>query len=58
MKKQKQMQKAFGVNGFGLIDFPVKISSVQGSRIVCGNERGCPRCFPHGSGDNQLNDGY
>src|SRR5687767_474013 len=34
MKKQKQMQKAFGTNAFGLIYFPVKISNVQVSRIV------------------------
>lgn len=45
MKKQKQMQKAFGINEFGLVDFPVKISNVQVSRIVYGNERGCSRCF-------------
>lgn len=48
MKRQKQMQKAFGINEFGLIDFPIKISNVQVSRIVYGNERGCSRCFPHG----------
>jgi hypothetical protein len=48
MKRQKQMRKAFGINEFGLIDFPVKISNVQISRIVYGNERGCSRCFPHG----------
>lgn len=42
------MQKAFGINEFGLVDFPVKISNVQVSRIVYGNERGCSRCFPHG----------
>src|SRR5687768_13851441 len=48
MKRQKQMQKAFGINEFGLIDSPGKISNVQFSRIVYGNERGCSRCFPHG----------
>ena len=47
MKKQKQMQKAFGTNEFGFIDFPVKISNVQVSRIVyCKKE--CSFCFPHG----------
>jgi hypothetical protein len=48
MKRQKQMQKAFGINEFGLVDFPVEISNVQVSRIVYGNERGCSWCFPHG----------
>src|SRR5687768_3920321 len=48
MKRQKQMQKAFGINEFGLIDSPGKISNVQVSRIAYGNDRGCSRCFPHG----------
>lgn len=48
MKKQKRMQKAFGVNEFGQTDLPVKISNVQISRIVYGNEMGCSYCFPHG----------
>lgn len=48
MKRQKQMQKAFGINEFGQADLPVKISNVQISRIVNGAERGCSWCFPHG----------
>ena len=48
MKRQKQMQKAFGTDAFGLVDFPVKMSNVQVSRIVYGNEKGCSWCFPHG----------
>jgi hypothetical protein len=48
MKRQKQMQKAFGINELGLVDFPVKISNIQVSRIVYGNDRGCSWCFPHG----------
>jgi hypothetical protein len=48
MKRKKRMQKAFGVNEFGQIDLPVKISNVRISRIVYGNETGCSRCFPHG----------
>jgi hypothetical protein len=48
MKRQRQMQKAFGVNEFGLVDFPVKISNIRISRIIYGNERGCSWCFPHG----------
>ena len=48
MKKQKRMRKAFGINEFGLVDFPVKISNVRVSRIIYGNERGCSWCFPHG----------
>lgn len=54
MKRQKQMQKAFGINEFGLVDFPVKISNVQVSRIVYGNERGCSWCFPHGWETDKL----
>lgn len=48
MKRQKQMQKAFGINEFGQPDLPAKISNVQISRITYGAERGCSRCFPHG----------
>lgn len=48
MKHQKRMKKAFGSNEFGLVDFPIKISNVQISRISYGNEMGCSRCFPHG----------
>lgn len=48
MKRRKQMQKAFGINEFGQADLPVKISNVQISRIIYGNESGCSYCFPHG----------
>lgn len=47
MKRQKQMQKAFGINEFGFVDFPAKISNVQVSRVeYCKRE--CSFCFPHG----------
>lgn len=52
MKKQRQMQKAFGINESGLIDFPDKISNVRISRIVYGNERACSWCFSHGFENN------
>ncbi|MBL0741432.1 hypothetical protein [Chryseolinea lacunae] len=48
MKKQKQMRDAFGVNEFGLVDLPIKISNVRVARIAYGDERGCSYCFPHG----------
>ncbi len=48
MKEKKLFVDAFGLNEFGLIDFPVKISNVRVSRILHGDERGCGYCFPHG----------
>ncbi|NPA09416.1 MAG: phosphate ABC transporter substrate-binding protein, partial [Chlorobi bacterium] len=41
MKKIKTLKKFFGSNEFGLIDFPKKISNVQISRILYGDEMGC-----------------
>lgn len=48
MKKIKTLKKSFGYNEFGLVDFPKKISNVQISRILYGNEMGYSYCFPHG----------
>ncbi|PTT72341.1 MULTISPECIES: phosphate ABC transporter substrate-binding protein [unclassified Chryseobacterium] len=48
MKKFKTFKKSFGINECELIDFPKKISNVQISRILYGNEMGCSYCFPHG----------
>ncbi|PIF44384.1 hypothetical protein CLU96_1350 [Chryseobacterium sp. 52] len=48
MKKLKTLKQSFGINEYGLIDFPKKISNVQVSRILYGNETGCSWCFPHG----------
>ena len=48
MKKNKSLKQAFGINEYELIDFPKKISNVQVSRILNGNEMGCSWCFPHG----------
>ena len=48
MKKFKRFKDAFGLNEYGLIDFPVKISGIKISRIKLGEESGCSRCFPHG----------
>ena len=48
MKTQKQLRKAFGINEFGLVDFPTKASNVQIARVAYGNQRGCSWCFPHG----------
>lgn len=49
MKNHQKLIKAFGLNEFGCIDFPKKISNVKISRIV-HTERmgGCSFCFPHG----------
>lgn len=48
MKKIKTLKQNFGINEFGLIAFPKKISGIQISRILYGNELGCSYCFPHG----------
>ncbi|KIC62016.1 hypothetical protein [Chryseobacterium taiwanense] len=48
MKKLKSLRQAFGINKYGLIDFPKKISNVQVSRIIYGIDIGCSYCFPHG----------
>ena len=45
---KKKFKKAFGLNEFGLVDFPTKISNVQVSRLEFGNQMGCSWCFPHG----------
>ncbi|AYN00014.1 phosphate ABC transporter substrate-binding protein [Chryseobacterium sp. 3008163] len=47
-EKFKALKKSFGINEYRLIDFPKKISNVQISRILYGDEMGCSRCFPHG----------
>jgi len=48
MKHNRKLEKAFGLNEFGMVDFPKKISGTQTSRIVIGNIMGCSFCFPHG----------
>ncbi|WP_080778113.1 phosphate ABC transporter substrate-binding protein [Chryseobacterium phocaeense] len=48
MKKFKKFKKSFGINAYGCIDFPEKISGTQISRLLYGNEMGCSYCFPHG----------
>ncbi|WP_333597483.1 phosphate ABC transporter substrate-binding protein [Chryseobacterium flavum] len=48
MKKIKAVRQKFGFNEYGLIDFPKKISGVQITRIMYGDEIGCAYCFPHG----------
>lgn len=48
MKKFKSLRQAFGIDKYGLIDFPQKISNIRISRILYGNEMGCSYCFPHG----------
>ena len=48
MKKFKSLRQAFGIDKYGLIDFPEKISNIRISGILYGNEMGCSYCFPHG----------
>ena len=48
MKNKKQTLKAFGKNEFGLVNFPIKISNTQISRLLVGEIMGCSYCFPHG----------
>ena len=48
MKYYKKFKKTFGINEFGLIDFPRKFSNVKISRIQNTDNRcGCTWCFPH-----------
>ena len=48
MKEKKYYAKAFGINEYGKVDFPWKISNVRISRIQWGEFNGCSWCFPHG----------
>ena len=49
MRHKKKYIKAFGLNEFGYIDFPKKISNIQISRIQNTDKMGgCSYCFPHG----------
>ncbi len=48
MKRKKQLKQSFGVNEFGLVDFPSKVSGTQISRLLVGDIMGCSYCFPHG----------
>ncbi|WP_299606326.1 phosphate ABC transporter substrate-binding protein [uncultured Aquimarina sp.] len=48
MKKFNRFKKAYGLNDYGIIDFPKKVSGIKISRIKVGEESGCSRCFPHG----------
>lgn len=45
---KKVLKKAFGLNEFGLIDTPRKISNIRISRLKFGELMGCSWCFPHG----------
>ncbi|MGU3373418.1 phosphate ABC transporter substrate-binding protein [Chryseobacterium sp. M5A1_1a] len=47
MKNNKPLKKVLGINEYGLIDFPRKISGIQISRIIYGDKMGCSYCFPH-----------
>ncbi|WP_272149268.1 phosphate ABC transporter substrate-binding protein [Tenacibaculum aiptasiae] len=49
MKNLKRLKKVFGLNEYGFIDFPKKISNVKVSReINYVKMGGCSFCFPHG----------
>ena len=48
MKNEKKYRKAFGLNSFSMVDFPIKISNIKIARLRYGDERGCSWCFPHG----------
>ena len=49
MRHRKQFVKAFGLNEFGKVDFPEKISNTRISRIQNSDKMGgCSYCFPHG----------
>ncbi len=48
MKKEWLYKRVFGVNEWGMADYPAKISGIQLSRFLYGNAMGCSLCFPHG----------
>jgi len=49
MKHFKKFKKAFGVDDYGMIAFPKKISNTKISRIQNTDKMGgCSFCFPHG----------
>jgi len=48
MKRFKRFKRAYGLNEFGMINYPKKISGTKLSRILLGDESGCSFCFPHG----------
>lgn len=48
MKNNKFYKKAFGLNHFGMVDFPIKFSNVKISRLKFGDKTGRSWCFPHG----------
>jgi len=48
MKEKKVFGRAYGLNEFGVVDFPNKISNVKISRLEFGDIMGCSWCFPHG----------
>ena len=49
MKNFKQFKNAFGIDEYGFINLPIKISNIKISRIMfCDDRGGCPYCFPHG----------
>lgn len=55
-KNPQNLIRAFGLNEYGLIDFPAKISGTTVSRLLVGDFMGCDRCFPHGQ--ETLNSRY
>lgn len=48
LKSNRRLRKAFGVNEWGMTDFPVRFSNVRISRLHYGDQLGCSWCFPHG----------
>lgn len=49
MKNRKRLRRDFGLNEWGLIGFPNKISNRKVSRSLnCRARGGCSICFPHG----------
>jgi hypothetical protein len=48
-KKRENLRKCFGLNEYGLVELPKKISGRMISRLLIGDYLGCSWCFPHGS---------
>lgn len=46
--KQKKLITAFGLNDFGFVDLPTKLSGTTYQRVLIGDKYGNSFDFPHG----------
>lgn len=46
-KNRRSLVRAFGIDEYGQIELPPKISGTTISRLLKGEWMGCSYCFPH-----------